>query len=105
MSAKRKRKITIVSVILLVVVIGGTVAIKANGKDKKPPESPVKTGKAEIAGIQVKVTEVGTVEPEVKVIKSAPCSIARSNASIELSGASADTPRCAITLNVTVNSS
>jgi HlyD family secretion protein len=72
MSAKRKRKITIVSVILLVVVIGGTVAIKANGKDKKPPESPVKTGKAEIADVQVKVTEVGTVEPEVKVdVKSA----------------------------------
>ncbi|HKR63135.1 MAG TPA: efflux RND transporter periplasmic adaptor subunit, partial [Thermoanaerobaculia bacterium] len=72
MSAKRKRKITIVSVILLLVVIGGTVAIKANGKDKKPPESPVKTGKAEVADVQVKVTEVGTVEPEVKVeVKSA----------------------------------
>jgi len=72
MSAKRKRRITIVSVILLVVVIGGTVAIKANGKDKKLPESPVKTAKAEIADIQVKVTEVGTVEPEVKVeVKSA----------------------------------
>jgi HlyD family secretion protein len=72
MSAKRKRKITIVSVILLVIVIGGTVAIKASGKDKKPPESPVKTAKAEIADIQVKVTEVGTVEPEVKVeVKSA----------------------------------
>lgn len=72
MSAKRKRKITIVSVILLLVIIGGTVAIKASGKDKKPPESPVKTGKAEIADVQVKVTEVGTVEPEVKVeVKSA----------------------------------
>lgn len=72
MSAKRKRKITIVSVILLVIAIGTTVAIKANGKDKKPPESPVKTGKAEIADVQVKVTEVGTVEPEVKVeVKSA----------------------------------
>ncbi|HEX6641306.1 MAG TPA: biotin/lipoyl-binding protein, partial [Thermoanaerobaculia bacterium] len=72
MSAKRKRKITIVSVILLLVVIGGTVAIKANGKDKKPPESPVKTAKAEVADVQVKVTEVGTVEPEVKVdVKSA----------------------------------
>lgn len=72
MSAKRKRKITIVSVILLVVVLGGTVAIRANGKDKKLPESPVKTGKAEIADVQIKVTEVGTVEPEVKVeVKSA----------------------------------
>jgi len=71
MSAKRKRKITIFSVIVLVVAIGGTVAIKGNGKEK-PPESPVKTGKAEVADVQVKVTEVGTVEPEVKVdVKSA----------------------------------
>jgi HlyD family secretion protein len=72
MSAKRKRKITIVSILLLVVIIGTTVAIKANGKDKKPPESPVKTARTEIADVQVKVTEVGTVEPEVKVeVKSA----------------------------------
>jgi HlyD family secretion protein len=72
MSAKRKRRLTIVSIILLIVIAGGTVAIKANGKDKKPPESPVKTGKTEIADVQVKVTEVGTVEPEVKVeVKSA----------------------------------
>lgn len=72
MSAKRKRKITIFTVLFLVLAIGGTVAIKANGKDKKPPESPVKTGKAEVADVQVKVTEVGTVEPEVKVeVKSA----------------------------------
>lgn len=72
MSAKRKRKITIFTVIVLVVAIGGTVAIKASGKDKKPPESPVKTGKAEVGDVQVKVTEVGTVEPEVKVdVKSA----------------------------------
>ena len=72
MSAKRKRKITIFTVIVLVVAIGGAFAIKANGKDKKPPESPVKTGKAEVADVQVKVTEVGTVEPEVKVdVKSA----------------------------------
>jgi HlyD family secretion protein len=72
MSAKRKRKLTIFSVILLLVVIGGTVAIKANGKDKKPPESPIKVAKAEVGDVQVKVTEVGTVEPEVKVdVKSA----------------------------------
>jgi HlyD family secretion protein len=72
MSAKRKRKITIFTIVALVLAIGGAVAIKASGKDKKPPESPVKTGKAEIADVQVKVTEVGTVEPEVKVdVKSA----------------------------------
>src|SRR5688572_21786503 len=72
MSAKRKRKITIFTILVLIVAIGGTVAIKANGKDKKPPESPVKTAKTEVADVQVKVTEVGTVEPEVKVeVKSA----------------------------------
>ena len=71
MSAKRKRKITILTVVALVIAIGGTVAIKGNSKEK-PPESPVKTGKAEVADVQVKVTEVGTVEPEVKVdVKSA----------------------------------
>jgi HlyD family secretion protein len=72
MSAKRKRKITIISVIVLLVAIAGAVAVKANGKDKKAPESPVKVAKAEVADVQVKVTEVGTVEPEVKVeVKSA----------------------------------
>jgi HlyD family secretion protein len=72
MSAKRKRRLTIVSILLVIVIAGGAVAMKASGKDKKPPESPVKTGKAEIADVQVKVTEVGTVEPEVKVdVKSA----------------------------------
>jgi HlyD family secretion protein len=72
MSAKRKRKITIITIIVLLVAVVGTVAVKANGKDKKLPESPIKTGKAEVADVQVKVTEVGTVEPEVKVeVKSA----------------------------------
>src|SRR5687767_2803282 len=74
MSAKRKRKITIISVIVLALAILGAVAVKANGKDKKAPESPVKTAKAEVADIQVKVTEVGTVEPEVKVEVKSPIS-------------------------------
>src|ERR1051325_816262 len=72
MSAKRKRRITIVWILVLLVAIVGAVAVKANSKDKKPPESPIKTGKTEVADIQVKVTEVGTVEPAVKVeVKSA----------------------------------
>jgi HlyD family secretion protein len=72
MSAKKKRKLTIISVVVLVLIVAGALAVKANGKDKKAPESTVKTGKAEVADIQVKVTEVGTVEPEVKVdVKSA----------------------------------
>ncbi|HEX7153523.1 MAG TPA: efflux RND transporter periplasmic adaptor subunit [Thermoanaerobaculia bacterium] len=72
---KRKRKLTIVSIIVVVLlVVGGVVAAKAKGNDKKAPESPVKTGKAEVADIQVKVTEVGTIEPEVKVDVKSPIS-------------------------------
>ena len=70
---KRKKKVAIFSVAALalaVLVVFG--AMKAKAGDKKEPELPVKTGKAEVADIQVKVTEVGTVEPEVKVdVKSA----------------------------------
>jgi HlyD family secretion protein len=70
---KRKRKLAIWSVIVLAVVtIAVFGAMKAKGGDKKEPKLPVKTGKAEVADVQVKVTEVGTVEPEVKVeVKSA----------------------------------
>ena len=70
---KRKKKVAIfsmVAVAIAVLIVFG--AMKANAKDKKEPESPVKTAKAEVADVQVKVTEVGTVEPEVKVdVKSA----------------------------------
>jgi HlyD family secretion protein len=70
---KRKRKVAIISLISLavaVLIVFG--AMKARGGDKKEPALSVKTGKSEIADIQVKVTEVGTVEPEVKVdVKSA----------------------------------
>jgi HlyD family secretion protein len=46
--------------------------MKAKGNGNQPPKLPVKTGKAEVADIQVKVTEVGNVQPEVKVeVKSA----------------------------------
>ncbi|HET7433798.1 MAG TPA: efflux RND transporter periplasmic adaptor subunit [Thermoanaerobaculia bacterium] len=72
MTAKRKKKVTLVTILIVVLAIAGGIAMKARGKEKKAPESPVKTGKAEVASIQVKVTEVGTVEPEVKVdVKSA----------------------------------
>jgi HlyD family secretion protein len=69
---KRKRKFTIIAIVLLVVITGGGVALKAKGKDKKEEPLSVKVGKAEVGDVQVKVTEVGTVEPEVKVdVKSA----------------------------------
>jgi HlyD family secretion protein len=71
MSAKRKKKVVIFSIIFAVAVIAAFVAMKAGGK-KDAPKSPVKSGKAEIADVQVKVTEVGNVQPEVKVdVKSA----------------------------------
>ena len=73
MAAKRKRKITIVSVVALaIVVVIAFVAMKSKSGAAKEVKLPVKTGKAEVADVQVKVTEVGTVQPEVKVdVKSA----------------------------------
>jgi len=70
---KRKRKLAIWSLVILALVsIGVFGAMKAKAGDKKEPKLPVKVGKAEVADVQVKVTEVGTVEPEVKVeVKSA----------------------------------
>ena len=72
-ASKRKKKLAIWSVVLLAVaVVVVFVAMKANGKKNQEVKLPVKTGKAEIADIQVKVTEVGNVQPEVKVdVKSA----------------------------------
>ena len=72
MSAKRKKKVVIFSIVFAIAVIAAFVAMKAAGGKKDAPQSPVKTGKAEIADVQVKVTEVGNVQPEVKVdVKSA----------------------------------
>jgi HlyD family secretion protein len=72
MSTKRKKKVAIFTVILAVIVVVVLVAMKAKGSNKHEAKAPVKVGKAEIADVQVKVTEVGTVQPEVKVdVKSA----------------------------------
>jgi HlyD family secretion protein len=69
---KRKKKVVIWSVIFAVAIIAVFVAMKASAAKKEAPKSPVKTGKAEVADVQVKVTEVGNVQPEVKVdVKSA----------------------------------
>lgn len=72
MSAKRKKKVVIFSIVFAIAVLAAFVAMKAAGGKKEAPKSPVKTGKAEVADVQVKVTEVGNVQPEVKVeVKSA----------------------------------
>jgi HlyD family secretion protein len=70
---KKKKKVAIFSLsILAVVIVIVFVAMKARGANKPEAKPPVKTGKAEVADVQVKVTEVGTVQPEVKVdVKSA----------------------------------
>src|SRR6266566_1287611 len=72
-ASKRSRKFATISIIVLAVaVIGVFVAMKAKASNKQEPKLPVKVGKAEVADIQVKVTEVGNVQPEVKVdVKSA----------------------------------
>ncbi len=71
--SKRRKKVAIFLALgLAVIIIAAFVAMKARGNGNQDPKLPVKTGKAEIADIQVKVTEVGNVEPEVKVdVKSA----------------------------------
>src|SRR5438093_5377547 len=71
--SKRKKKFAIISIIVLaIVVIAAFVAMKAKNSGKEDAKLPVKVGKAEVADIQVKVTEVGNVQPEVKVdVKSA----------------------------------
>src|SRR5919206_4221447 len=72
-ASKRRRKFATISIVVLVVaVIGVFVAMKAKASNKQEPKLPAKVGKAEVADIQVKVTEVGNVQPEVKVdVKSA----------------------------------
>jgi HlyD family secretion protein len=72
-SPRRKKKIAIISALILAIAVVITlVAMKASAKNKGEVKLPVKTGKAEVADVQVKVTEVGTVQPEVKVdVKSA----------------------------------
>jgi HlyD family secretion protein len=51
---------------LLVVVVAGW-AMSRNRGAAEPEKDRIKTAKAEVAGVQVRVTEVGSVEPQVKV--------------------------------------
>src|SRR5437764_14548566 len=73
MASKRKKKVAIFSAIgLALVIVVAFVAMKAKGSTPKEPKLPAKVGKAEVADIQVKVTEVGNVQPEGKAdVKSA----------------------------------
>ena len=67
-ASKRKKKFAILSILALAVLaVIAFVAMKAKNGSKQEAKLPVKVGKSEIADVQVKVTEVGNVQPEVKV--------------------------------------
>src|SRR6266850_4832552 len=72
-ASKRSRKFATISIVVVVLAVAGVlVAMKAKASNKQEAKPPVKVGKAEVADIQVKVTEVGNVQSEVKVdVKSA----------------------------------
>lgn len=65
MTKGRKRLLWIA--VVAVVAVAVIFAVGAKGKDKGGPKNETPVGKAEIADVQVEVTEIGTVEPEVKV--------------------------------------
>ena len=68
----RKKKRWLVGVALGVVVVGATVAFASRSKGPSATKDETPIGKVAIANVQVEVTEIGTVEPEVKVdVKSA----------------------------------
>jgi HlyD family secretion protein len=68
----KKKKRWLIGVALGVVVVGATVAFASRSKRPAATKDDTPIGKVAIADVQVEVTEIGTVEPEVKVdVKSA----------------------------------
>jgi HlyD family secretion protein len=68
----KKRKRWLVGGALAVVVVGATVALAARSKGQAAAKDDTPIGKVAIADVQVEVTEIGTIQPEVKVdVKSA----------------------------------
>lgn len=68
----KKKKRWLVGAALGVVVVGATVALAARSKGPSATKDDTPIGKVAIADVQVEVTEIGTIEPEVKVdVKSA----------------------------------
>ncbi len=68
----RKGKRWLFVAVVGVVVVGAAVALASRSKGPSPLKTDTPVGKVKLADVQVEVTEVGTVEPEVKVdVKSA----------------------------------
>jgi HlyD family secretion protein len=53
--------------LVLVAVVGTVVVVSKPKADKKEDKDKVRTAKVDVADVQVRVTEVGSVEPQVKV--------------------------------------
>jgi HlyD family secretion protein len=64
---KRSRKRLVWIALIAVVGVGVALAMNARGKETAGPKLETPLGKAALGNVQVEVTEVGTVEPEVKV--------------------------------------
>ncbi|MFI5182794.1 MAG: efflux RND transporter periplasmic adaptor subunit [Vicinamibacteria bacterium] len=65
-NGKRTRKWWWIGAIAVVALAGGGWALKPKGAPEED-KNKIKTAKAEVADVQVRVTEVGSVEPQVKV--------------------------------------
>jgi len=64
-NAKRVRRWLWIGALAVVVIGAGAFALRPKGPAEE--KNKVKTAKAEVADVQVRVTEVGSVEPDVKV--------------------------------------
>jgi len=68
----KKRKRWVIGLAVGVVVVGTTVALASRSKGNAQAKDETPVAKADFADVQVEVTEIGTVQPEVKVdVKSA----------------------------------
>jgi len=64
---RKNRRIWVVVVAVAVLGGVGALALHARNRDSQAPKLDTPLGKAAVGDVQVEVTEVGTVEPEVKV--------------------------------------
>ena len=68
----RKRRRWLIGGALAVVAVGAGVALASRSRGPDPTKDETPIGKVVLTDVQVEVTEIGTVEPEVKVdVKSA----------------------------------
>jgi len=64
---KRKKRWVIGGIVVAAAAVATTVALASRSKSPAQAKDELPIGKAELANVQVEVTEIGTVEPEIKV--------------------------------------